>query len=961
MTLRGLLILLMLPVIAASQQQYFGTTASSVRLSGEADPADLQRLAIRAGDVITTENIRASIQALYDTGRYRYVEVAAEPAPGGGTQLDFRVQAHFFFSTFRMVPEDLLERPLSAYVRIPVGERYSTAVVDRIGAELSRLLEDEGYFNTSIKPETMLDVTTRLATVTLHVAHQPQARIGKIQSSGGEETLSPEGVRDALGMKTGEPFTADKLEEGVSKVREEFANIEANQGFLNARVNVSRQYHPSTNTVDLNITIDPGQFILVQTRGYDVPRRRLRELIPIFEERTVDPDLLEEGLVNIRDYMHQQGYFEATARYERIEVPLDPTQPETNNAVQINYIITPGEQYKIGEVRIEGNTRFTDREIKERMKIRSAGLLGHGSFSQDLLAEDHDAIVSMYRNAGFEGTEVIGDYVRDAANRRIDVIIRIREGSQSPIKDVRFSGNSAVSEAELRRALPFKEGETYTPVLVTDARRSLMELYYGKGFSEAQVQPAVDVTPDGASITFNISEGAAYKIGKIMVAGNTLTAEKIVHRNTEIYPNTPYNPEAILGSQQCLYATGLFNRVEIVPLQRDVGAVRDLLIQVEDARPVLVTYGIGAQELKAFVPGPTGGLEEQAHEVVPRGTIEVSHNNLWGLDRTLTTRLRGTLPFINTEFREEQFIATYEEPRLFNRNLQGYGSFLIERRVRRNFDTQSADVSLQIVKRIPTPGCQRRRTAQKSFFFLADFEIVDLQNLNPSIQRLRAADEEGVVQVARLGASFVGDWRDDPINPSKGNYTTNTFQIADRAWGSEVNFVNLYNQWTHYKPTRAGVIATALRVGWKPPYGGDVDLPIFERYFAGGSTTLRGYSFDEAGPLGGGQLLTIANIEYRAPLRFLPTRNFEGAAFYDTGNVFLRASDFSWGGPRGFSHTVGAGIRYRTPVGPVRLDVGYLLNRKVRPQPDEPPNADGTFPVEIDERVHVFFTLGYPF
>ena len=137
------------------------------------------------------------------------------------------------------------------------------------------------------------------------------------------------------------------------------------------------------------------------------------------------------------------------------------------------------------------------------------------------------------------------------------------------------------------------------------------------------------------------------------------------------------------------------------------------------------------------------------------------------------------------------------------------------------------------------------------------------------------------------------------------------------------------------------MLATSARVGWKHPYAGDLLLPISERFFAGGSSTLRGFSLDDAGPPGGGQVLLIGNLEYRFPLKKLPTHNFYGALFYDTGNVFETPADVSL---RKFSQTIGFGLRYMTPLGPVRIDVG-----------------DNLMPRPQDKKYHVFFSLGFPF
>jgi outer membrane protein insertion porin family len=209
-------------------------------------------------------------------------------------------------------------------------------------------------------------------------------------------------------------------------------------------------------------------------------------------------------------------------------------------------------------------------------------------------------------------------------------------------------------------------------------------------------------------------------------------------------------------------------------------------------------------------------------------------------------------------------------------------------------------------------------------------------------------EETGVIQIARLGASYIRDRRDDPINPSTGSFDTTTLQVASRALGSEVNFTSFFNQSSFYWPFRPAVLAVSARLGWIRPFGRTERPPITERFFAGGSTTLRGYDQDEAGvgPEGGGNVLTIVNVEYRFPIRKFPIRNVGGAFFYDTGNVFRKVSEMKIGD---FTHTAGLGLRYQTPVGPVRLDFAVNLRPKIRP--------DG----QREERSQWFFTLGHTF
>ena len=892
---------LLLPWFVQAQQQYYGTKLSGLALSGTESQTDLEKLPLHPGDVLTAENLRVSIQALYATGRYRYVQVDAVQNPDGSTSLTFQVRPNSFFSTFRLEPENLLDRSLSSYFRLPFGDKFSTSTVERIAQDTVNLLKSEGYFQAAIEPQYDLEEASHLVFVTLRATPGEKAKIGAVRILGGEETFSRKELQDALGLARDEDFSASKLDKGLTDIRGKFTEL---RGFLNTRVTSESKYNEATNTVDLEIMIQPGQFAHVEPREFDIGKKKMRELVPIFEEGAVDQDLIEEGRVQITRYMQQQGYFDAAVSSELIEIP-----PELGNAIQINYTITPGPRHEIIDVRIVGNQHFTADEIRRRIKSRRSELLSRGVFSADILEEDRRTIEAMYRNAGFDGTIVTA--TPQDADHAITILIQIQEGKRLPIDFITILGNFEISGKDLRDVLRLKEHDIYTPIAVDQARAALTQLYYSRGYADARVERTVErvESNNGVRVTFQITEGQPYNIGSILVEGNTLTSEKVVRRTSGLHEYKPYNPAAILEAQQRLYATGLFARVEIVTLDQGIPGTRNVLIQVEDAKPILLTYGIGYQEFEHL-----------------RGTFEISHNNLFGLNRSISFRTRGSS-------RERLAQSTYKEPRLFNHEIDGFASAFVEHTERPSFTANRIDFSIQTLKAF---------SPQKNFLITAGYQTVNLQDIRVNLQALSLPAERGVIQVARIGTSYIQDRRDDPLNPARGSFNTTTFQVAARAFGSEINFTSLYNQYSVYTPLRSGVFATSLRIGWNHPFGSTIrtGLPPTERYFAGGSTTLRGFGFDKAQP-SGGNVMTIGNFEYRFPLR---VKDVGGALFYDTGNVFPRLADIH---PNNFTHTAGFGFRYPTRLGPVRLDFGINLK----------PNVNGL----NEKRLHVFFTLGNPF
>src|SRR5256885_1102956 len=468
MKVRVLMLVLLVPYWLNAEQQYYGTRVSSLTLSGTESQTDLELLPIRPGDVITTDNIRSSIQALYNTGHYSYVEVDATPAADGATDLLFRVQSNFFFSTIRLEPENLLDRPLPAYVRLPYGEKFTSSAVDAIVQETLDLLKAEGYFEAAITPKYQLEEASQLAFVTLSVTPGHKAKVGSVRVQGGLQTFSQKELLDAFNFKSGDEYSASRAEKGLANIRAKFSDL----GFLNTKVTESRTYQPSMNTVDIHLMIEPGQFTLVETHGFKISKKKLRELVPVFEEGSVDEDLVEEGRVQILRYMQQEGYFEGVVGKELISAPLD-------NAIQINYAIEPGVKHEILAVAIEGNHHFSTEEIRARMKVRKAQLLNPSFFSADALNQDVRTIERMYANTGFEGTVVKGNYAE--VNHGINITIEIQEGTQLLIDSIAIVGNSVISEQELRKAIKVKQGDLYTPVIVEQARAAMTQYYYARG------------------------------------------------------------------------------------------------------------------------------------------------------------------------------------------------------------------------------------------------------------------------------------------------------------------------------------------------------------------------------------------------------------------------------------------------------------------------------------------------
>jgi len=762
----ALLILLLFTSTALAQQPYYGTTAATISLPPPADPADTAFLKIHTGETITPENIRSSILALYGSGHYRTISVDAV-AGAGGTQITFLVEAQFYFSTFRLEPEYLLDRPITSYFPLPLGKKFSTAPMERLVTDTIKLIEENGFFNATITPEYSSDPKTRLETVVLKAnASEKKATILAIEFTGGQKILSDNVLRDALNVSKGDDYNADKIDKGIVKLRQKFVDA----GYLTAKVRVEPAYDQAMNGVKLNIEVMPGKTTTIKvietgnTKSL-IPDQKLRTLVPIFEEGTVDDDLVEEGQRNIAAYYRQLGYFDAVATKN--------ISDGGSESVVVQYSVDKGVQHRVRTVRIEGSAFFTEAEILKKMKTREGRSENHGMFSQELLAADIRTIEAMYTNAGFKNTTVESDYSKSGESD-ISVTIRIKEGLRSVLGDVTFTGNQAFAEPELWTTSKIQTDDIYSPALINSAREALATLYYSHGYSDIHVEYHVETDPvyETVSVRFDLMEGPQYKIGWIVVAGNAHTAEKVITRNSKLHPEDPYNPEAILEAQQRLYTLGIFDRVEIATIDQDLGSYKNLLIQIEESKAILLTPGFGVTELSGN--GPSVG---------PRATIELSDNNLFGLNRTLSFRVRGG-------YHERQLQTSYRDPRLINHDIEGIASISFDKSDHRcgpdcNYKANDINVSLRLVRQL---------SKTQTLSFSASHNTVHLEDINSNPNLGLFPDETGSIQLARLESAFLWDRRDSAIEPTHGTFSTTDFQIADKHVGSSVNFLSFYNQ-----------------------------------------------------------------------------------------------------------------------------------------------------------------------
>jgi outer membrane protein insertion porin family len=905
-----------------------------------ADPVVLNLLQTRVGQPLSMADVRTTYDHLYNLRRFDDIQTSAEPVPGG-----VRVR-------YTLVPSHPVDRiefrgdvALSeTELRRVVTDRYGRSPSPTRAQEAAVMLRNEyrrsGYPAATVAARVEATHNPHRATLTFDVNAGRRARIAEVQFI----RIDDDDTNAPLAMpviRTGELYDPDKVQQELDRWEERMHA----QGFYEAR---ATGVPNMPDDAYLRVNVLRGPRVVVEFAGDPLPEKERERLVPIRTEASADEDLLEDSKLAIEQYFRARGYRDATAESIRDD--------KTPGLLKITFQVTRGPHYTIDSVRITGNTAIPEAELQ---KIVTA------SRGQEFVGATIDAqagaLESEYRARGFTRATVKPDGIvlpTDApgsTERRIEVVIAIDEGPRTTVRAITFKGNTVFTESQLLNTLntiPVTAGERYLASEVVDGRDLIAIRYRNLGYLNVVVREAPTFDENGTvvDVAYTVTEGPQAIVEHIVIIGNDKTKEQTILDELEIREGEPLGENALSNSRTRLTRLGLFRRVAIDPVEHPGEARRDVIITVQEADRTTLGYGGGVEA--TFIARPTGlgGTAEDHLELAPRGEFEIGRRNLWGSNRSVSLFTRVSLRSTdvrrtdapateeqierNVGFNEFRVIGTFREPRLFRGRSELLVTGIVEqaRRTTFNFSRRiaRAEVGTQLTRELGLTG---RYSFERTKLF-DQFVSPDAPDETLLIDKLFPQ-----VRLSKLAGSLIYDTRDDLLDPSRGQFFIFDTDVAARAMGSEVGFVRTFAQSFFYRqlPTeRRMVVALSARVGAARGFERVKDdqvvreLPASERFFAGGDTTVRGFSLDRLGnentisatgfPLGGNGVV-ILNAELRAKL----LGRLQGVGFIDGGNVFPLASDLSLSDMRA---AAGFGVRINTDFGPIRFDLGFNLDPK---------------------------------
>jgi outer membrane protein assembly complex protein YaeT len=919
-------------------EPYAGRTVVSVRVEIEGQVTTDATLAdlveSRAGAPLVMAEVRESIGHLFSLRRFENVEVHAEPAPAGVALRYNLIPLHIVERIDFRGDLGLSEGDLRRHVTERFGATPAPARADAAARAVEQFLKDRGFLRASVKTDLETRHDPDRTIMIMGVEAGPRAVIGEVTFQGVEPAERAELVR-RLDLHPGGAFDPTELDRRM----EERERALRRQSYYEARISRLTDERDDGRTVDVAVSVARGPLVRVVFEGDSLPDDRVDDLVPIEREGSADLDLVEDSERRILAYLNGQGYWKAQVSADRVE---------RGDELLIVFLVNRGPKYVVDTVEISGNAAVPIARLLPLVQIKRGE-----PFVASLLAADEAAIMGLYRTEGFASASVIPAVVEvgepvTAGVGRLSVTFAIAEGVRTAVGAIELVGNATVAEGELRAAMRVRPGDGYYDRAIAADREAVLQVYLNRGYQQAvvSIEPRFSEDRRSADLRYRINEGPLVIVDHILVVGNRRTREETIRAELLVRSGEPLGFSQLYESRRRLSVLGLFRRIQIDTVAHGASRV-DLIVTVEETDPTTIGYGGGLEADTLTVLGPDG-LAEDRIEVAPRGFFEIGRRNLGGKNRSLNFSTRVSFrrkgeTFDPTEgggygFNEYRVLGTYREPRLFRTRFDGSIVAFAEQAIRTTFNFRRIGLNADVVRAItPTTRVNGRYSIGRTVRFderIPPEDEVTIDRLFPE------------VRLSSFGGALFHDTRDDLLDPSRGSTQGVDVELAAKAIGSQVGFVKMFGQASIYRLVRQSprvVLAGAAKVGLAsgfdevldpdPPPGCPAlvrEIPASERFFAGGSTTVRGFAQDKLGapctispqdfPLGGNALVVL-NLETRA--RVLGPVDLAG--FVDAGNVFERAADFSIGEMRA---SVGFGLRYNSPIGPIRVDLGFKLRRR---------------------------------
>jgi len=950
---------------------------------GPADPAEIKALvAFQVGWPLTEVDTGATIRNLFATLDYSDVVIEAEPAPGGGVAVIVRLWRSFRIGGIELDGSSSLSRE-ELRRAIPFSERdpFDRRLLAEGAAAMERRLAADGYIHARVDPEVTFDQATFSATVVYRILAGERARVALPVFDGDIAPFTVETLVRQARLKVGSPYRESLARTDAERLRKFLIG----EGHFKAGVELIAAEPTDDGDIRPVYRIRVGPRFVIEATGIG-ERRVRREFLRLLEVQTFDADLLEEWSETTREGLQRSGRFRA-----RVSATTEGADPTV-----VRVTVEPGQKYSVESVSIAGNASVPDATLRPLLATRRRGLplLEPGRLLDRDLSADASALLGYYQTNGWIGARVDKPAVTEGSRPdRLLVKFTIEEGPRAFVESRQVEGAEHLTPVEIEGLLSIRAGEPFNPSAVRRDVAAIRTRYENTGWREASVQERWTLSDDKTKVEvlYRIDEGVRSFFGKTILRGNAVTDPDRILRQIAWKEGEPFSEAKIADTQRNLARTGAFRSIEVRPQPADPASEEhNVKVNLTEARRVSLLYGVGYQ----YANGASNPND-------PFVTLGATYRNLFGRMQSASIEVQYA-PVSQRGY----VVANFLEPYLFNTEIPLTVAAFASRQPIQDIDINRVGLFLESVRMFG----HLRAGLRYSYQYIAPENPEDLSTIVLEKYPLSARP----IKQSAIGPSFFYDRRDDVLDPHKGYYLSIAGNYAFPFLNADANFGKISGQAAYFWTVPGGVLASSFRAGGIYPHSvttrGDT-VPIAEKFFAGGSSTARGFDTDLAGipdftvdyntqatlhqgsgvgscaalypslpeydcspgpRIIGGNGFMAWGLEYRFPI----AGNLGLSVFYDLAQVWSNPGDINFKiegtGPRqGLRQSIGLGLHYMTPIGPLRLEVGrpvelreidFLVTSTVQPdgKPCDPSPcrlAVGS----VKEKGRIFLSIGYPF
>jgi outer membrane protein insertion porin family len=861
-----------------------------------------------AGKPLARAAVRASLERLWALGLFEAISVDEVP-DAAGVRLAYRMTRRPLVRSLRWEGETGLDlADVAASAGLAIGDEASPDTLDRMRRSLIARYRREGFLGAKVvaRADEVGETNERDVTVTLDAGER--ARLGDVDFVGEPGLTAPE-LAKLSRLREGAAYRDLLVRDGARAIED---HLRA-EGYYEARATPREpRWYPETNRVDLEVEVRRGPRFQVEFRGRSaLSEKTLRSQLTFAHAGRADEFEEQASARQIEAAYREQGYHFA-------QVTAVP--PTGDGGHVLGFEIEEGPRVRVESVTFTGNLTEPDAKLAKLIETAPPGLFRRGLFRAEALDRDVRVLLAHLRAQGYPDATVGPTEIAFSEDRtQVRVTIPVTEGPRLRVASVTVQGASVVTQAQLVAASVLKPGDAWDAERARAGQRAMERLYAGHAHHGATVALESRRGDAGVELTYRVEEGAPTRIGRILVRGLALTRESVIRRDLPFREGDLLSTERLLEGQRRLGELPAFASVSIDPLRPPPAPFADVEVSIRERKPWHLDFGVGY------------GTEDGG-----RGFVEIGHDNVFGTAASVSLRQRVSAGGQSIGF-AQRTDALGRIPWILGTPWWGEVNPFQGSAERIGYDV--AEVGLRLgAHRDLFPGWVKGLRGELRY----RIESIRYSNVDPTLAE--ADVTEGTEIVSSVSPILTLDRRDEPLDPRRGSFHRVSVEVGSGVIGSDIDFLKTRLETRWFLPWLAPVtIVVAARLGLAEPYAGSPALAIQDRFYAGGASTVRGYREDRIGPLDskgnpvGGNGLAIFNLETRFPI----WRWLGGTVFVDTGAVTPRVEDL-WSGP--FHTGVGGGLRIKTPVGPVRVDVGYALT-----------------PIPGESRAQVHVTVGNPF